>query len=246
MRDLTEEERIIYNEGERLIPGITHSIEEVVRHQSSYVFFKKVIELDRKLNRDTKQIRILDLGCGVGHGCKTLSKISHSEIVGVDVSHAPIEYARRFYSARNIKYKIMGIDELVTSQEEYDYIVSRGVIEHIPNGINLVSKTRWRKRLIFDVPYEEPAGINPHHLISNINEDSFSNLQNVELFYQGTDGVTYNSLPQEKPNMIMCVSTCSGLPPIADQISFPMPAWKPSDKARWGERINRLLRRAYI
>lgn len=31
-------EAVIYNEGERLIPYVTHDHDELVRHRSSYVF----------------------------------------------------------------------------------------------------------------------------------------------------------------------------------------------------------------
>ena len=80
MRTLTPEEQILYNDGERLLPGITHSLEEVIRHQSSYEFFKRVIEEDmrRDSRYGTGQVSIVDLGFGVGHGCKTLSTIPGS------------------------------------------------------------------------------------------------------------------------------------------------------------------------
>ncbi len=36
----------IYNDGERLIPGETYDVLEVMRHKSSYKIFKKIIEAD--------------------------------------------------------------------------------------------------------------------------------------------------------------------------------------------------------
>ena len=46
MRDLRPLEAIIYNEGERLIPYVTHEQDEFVRHRSSYVFWRGIVELD--------------------------------------------------------------------------------------------------------------------------------------------------------------------------------------------------------
>jgi hypothetical protein len=42
----------------------------------------------------------------------------------------------------------------------FDYAVSRGVLEHMPDGLRLANGTRWRYRLLFDVPYDEPGEAN--------------------------------------------------------------------------------------
>ena len=107
-RVLKWNQRNIYNEGERLIPGLTHDISEVIRHRSSYVFWKRIIELDISLkhNKTQKKVGILDLGCGVGHGCKVLSSIPNTLVTGVDVSEQVIGYARKHYPARNIEYLV--------------------------------------------------------------------------------------------------------------------------------------------
>ena len=110
----------------------------------------------------------------------------------------------------------------------YDYVVSRGVLEHIPNGLQLGFLAKWSKRLILSVPYNEPQNVNPHHVLSGVREEGFSDID-AELFYEDLNGITYdkNSKPP-KPNMIICVCTHPTLPKIADtQISFPIPAWKP-------------------
>lgn len=245
MRNLTEEERNIYNEGERLIPGLTHDISEVIRHRSSYVFWKRIIELDISLkhNKTQKKVGILDLGCGVGHGCKVLSSIPNTLVTGVDVSEQVIGYARKHYPARNIEYLVADIDMLIESENEYDYIVSRGVIEHIEFGIHKVFKIKSSRRLMFDVPYAEPLGANKYHVLNNINEDSFLGFPNVELYYQSMDGVSYNSLPLEKPNMIMCISSHQDLPLISNHLSFPFSAWSPKRKNSFLDRINGLFRK---
>ncbi len=53
----------IYNDGERLIPGETYDVLEVMRHKSSYKIFKKIIEADI-LNSPlmlNQTIKILDI-----------------------------------------------------------------------------------------------------------------------------------------------------------------------------------------
>jgi SAM-dependent methyltransferase len=230
---LTPIEKIIYNNGERLVFGKSHYIEEDIRHRSSYVFFRKIIENDiafMKSNRmETKPpINIIDLGCGVGHGCETLSEIENSFVYGVDSCQEAIEYARNVYSRGNISYEYQDLQKFIPIMSSYDYAVSRGVLEHIPNGLKLGLLARWSKRLILSVPYNEPQSANPHHVLSGVREEDFSGVD-AEFFYEGLNGVTYdkNNKPP-KPNMITCVCTHPTLPKIADsRIDFPIPAWKP-------------------
>jgi len=69
---------VLYNEGERMLPGITHSMDEMVRHRSSYEFFIAAIEADRRLQGEPqdREITIIDLGFGTGHGCRELARIT--------------------------------------------------------------------------------------------------------------------------------------------------------------------------
>lgn len=225
-RPLSPLEKKIYNHGERLIFGISHDIKEDIRHRSSYIFFTKIIKNDlTALNSSTT---IIDLGCGVGHGCETLSRIRNSTVLGIDNCQDAIDYAREVYFYDNISYKCLDLLQYIPVMPAYDYVVSRGVLEHIPNGLELGFSSNWKKRLMFDVPYNEPKNRNHHHLLSEIQEKDFSNID-AELFYQDLNGVIYdkNNKPV-KPNMIICICTAPALPRIVNsQINFPMSAWKP-------------------
>ncbi len=230
MRTLTPEEELLYNQGERLLPGITHSLEELVRHQSSYEFFKRVIEEDlRHEGRyGTGAVTIVDLGFGVGHGCKTLSAIPGSQVTGVDVANECREYARTNYSAPNIVHVISDIPQFIAEMPAFDYVVSRGVIEHVRDGINATLKSRWNKRLMFDVPYDEPPDINQHHVLSRITEREFAAYSNKEILYEEVSGRIYGGPVQAPaPNMIMCVAAAQGMPPVAELLVLPIPAWEP-------------------
>ena len=229
---LTPLERAIYNEGERLIPWLTHGAPEVVRHTSSYAFFRMVIEADLAFGKDITRhcgIGIVDLGCGVGHGCRTLSAIPGARITGVDVSPECVEYARSQYAAGNVIYQAADLSGYIPGMPEFDYVVSRGVMEHLPEGMSLIHGARWRRRLLFDVPYDEPAEDNPHHVLTGIRETDFSGFADAELFYQDLDGVIYDAARKPpRPNMIVCICTHSGLPRVEDlPLGFPVPAWRP-------------------
>jgi len=230
MRPLTADEELLYNDGERLLPGITHSLEELVRHQSSYEFFKRVIEEDlrREGRYGSGEVTIVDLGFGVGHGCKTLSTIPGSRVTGVDVASECLSYARANYGAPNIVHVISDIPQFIAQMPAFDYVVSRGVIEHVRDGINAMLKSRWAKRLMFDVPYDEPPDINQHHLISRITEREFAEYPDKEILYEEVSGRIYGGPVQNPiPNMIMCVASAPGLPRVDQIIPLPIPAWDP-------------------
>lgn len=230
MRKLSSSEEVIFNDGERLIPGVTHNLEEVVRHMSSYLFFKKVIETDVAVGRKTSRpVQIIDLGCGVGYGCHLLSQIPGSHILGVDNSAETLEYAQQHYQAPNINYKLADLTDFIPSMKEYYYAISRGVFEHVPNGLNLARSIRWHYRLLFDVPYNELEDKNPHHVIYEIREESFSEFPGVELFFQDLNGVIYDSRQKPaNPNMIICICSDPELQKVASlPITFPFPSWQP-------------------
>ena len=198
--------------------------------EPTYHFFLKVIKKDLeilKIFELSDHCRIVDLGCGVGFGCKMLSEINRAKILGIDISQETLTYAKEHFSGKNIRYKLADLTSFITEMSEFDYIVSRGVFEHLKGGIRLAFESNWRYRLLFDVPYNEPAGPNPHHLITGIREEHFLYMTDVELFFQVLSGIIYDTqCKPSKPNMIICVRSHPDLPKIKElDINFPLPAW---------------------
>lgn len=204
--------RRIHNSGERLIPGVTHDFMESVRHRNSYLFFRRVIEHDLAMRENLESVRIIDLGCGVGHGCKILAGLPNVQVVGVDFSLESIEYARAYYDGDNITYEVADLLEYVPEMPEFDYVVSRNVFEHLPEGLWVALSTKWRNRLLFDVPYDEPEGRNAHHALSHIREEDFAMFPEAELFFQDMQGLIYNGRRKlRQPNVIICVASRPGI-----------------------------------
>lgn len=190
---LSIEEELIYNKGERLIPYLTHNKAEIIRHHNSYKFFARLINNEP----DMSYVTILDFGCGVGHGTKLLSEnIMHDVLIyGYDIDEITLRYARQYYNNKNIIY-----GDLIP---EVDYIVSRGVIEHIEGGIELLRKMSYAKMLIIDVPYNE-SQINKFHVLTGITEESFKSFKNIEFYYEDING-NISKHKMDKPNMLMAV-----------------------------------------
>ncbi|AZD81014.1 class I SAM-dependent methyltransferase [Pseudomonas chlororaphis] len=219
----------IYNAGERLVPGETHGRDEVVRHKSSYQLFRDVIESDilRDPSMLVSGIKILDIGCGTGHGTFMLGDILGAQIVGIDPSVESVQYAKDNYGSKNIQYVNGDAESFVRDSRTFDYVVSRHALEHVEDGLNFALKVDCRKRLMVNVPFNESEG-NIHHLVHWIKEEHFEAYPNKEFFYEGLDGVTELTRNEENPpNSILCISSAPELKPVRELFEFPIAAWKP-------------------
>jgi SAM-dependent methyltransferase len=224
--------RSLDNHGERLVPGESHDRDEAIRHRSSYVFFKAIIAADFDPLAD-EAVRILDLGCGVGHGALALADLPRADVVAIDASADAIDYARRYYAAPDITYLATRADTYLEQAAQFDYVVSRHALEHIPDGLQLALRFEsTRRRLMVNVPYRESAHdaeehvTNPHHELNDISENDFAAYPHAEFFYEDLRGVT--AATPDGANSIVCVSSSPGLEPVASLVSLPVPAWKPN------------------
>lgn len=78
--------------------------------------------------------RVLEIGCGLGTDGAQFAKAG-ADYVGVDLTQAAIELARRNFSARGLQAEFLTVDaeELPFSPGSFDHIYSFGVIHHTPN-----------------------------------------------------------------------------------------------------------------
>jgi SAM-dependent methyltransferase len=222
-------ETAIYNDGERLIPGKTHDPDELVRHMSAYVFFKNVIEQDiRNGEKTDRPVRIVDLGCGVGYGCRLLSDLANVEIHGVDLSAESLQYAAIHYAAPNVIFKQADLSAFIPQMPTFDYALSRGVFEHLTDGLTLLRRVKWERRFLFDVPYREPEGRNRHHVLVNLSEADLMALENAEIFLEDFAGrIHHVGVKCDCPN-VLCALRKPQLRPLSDCFKFPTDSWHPS------------------
>lgn len=219
----------IFNAGERLVPGETHDRAEIVRHKSSYQFFRRVIESDIISNPDLlkTEIRVLDIGCGTGHGTFMLGNILGAKIVGIDPSIESIQYAKENYFSDNIEYLNNNVEAFINNASPFDYVVSRHALEHVEDGLNFALTIVCHRRLMVNVPFNESEG-NIHHKVHWINESHFEFYPNREFLYEGLDGVTtLDRSDNNPPNSIICISSISDLGCVRNLFDFPLPAWQP-------------------
>lgn len=218
-------QEVMYNEGERLVPYVSHDDAELVRHRSSYAFFHDVIAADlAAATPATSAVSIVDLGSGTGYGCSLLSSLPGARIVGVDITRECKDFANQYYPRTNVEYVIEDLTTFIPNMPTYDYAVSRGVLEHVPNGVKLIGQIKYARRTLVDVPYDEAAG-NQHHVIMGIREADFAGLPNREIFYEDLEGNIFDLAHKPaKPNLILVVLSAPDLPKISELFAFPLPA----------------------
>lgn len=90
-------------------------------HLARYAFIRD------KLSQSS---RVLDLGCGVGYGCRSVCE-STSDLVGLDVSLEAIRKARSIYSHPKIEYMVARGESLPFRDSSFNAVISFEVIEHI-------------------------------------------------------------------------------------------------------------------
>ena len=230
---LSDLENKIFDNGKRLIPGVTHDITEVIRQRSFYAFCKKLILKDIELSKIAAP-KILDLGCGVGHGSKLLSKIPFARVTGIDTSKDAIEYAEKFYAAENNSYFIEDSLDLSTEfLDKFDYIVSE--ISRTLKEYSVCSE-QINGRLILKFSGSK-IDIKGKFVEFEAIREKINTLGLAEYFYEDSDGQIYNGFPspseKKVDTLIVVVSSLDFLCVQELNISFPVVAWNIATAQQW-------------
>lgn len=91
------------------------------------------LEAIKKIDANTS---VLEIGCGEAGNLKPFLDIGCKRVVGIDISEGRIENGKKFFKGHPNEANIELIAEDIydtVSPEEFDIIISRDVIEHIPN-----------------------------------------------------------------------------------------------------------------
>lgn len=76
--------------------------------------------------------QVLDLGCGSGRWTKYMYK-KVDFVDAVDPSKAIYHAAHKYHDLENIRFTRAGVNDLPFDDESYDFIISLGVLHHIPD-----------------------------------------------------------------------------------------------------------------
>lgn len=90
-----------------------------------------VVQFTESLGSASKNLRVLDLGCGVGRHAMYLAEQGF-ETYGLDGSEAGLSYAKQIASERNLTLQLThgSMEALPYEDEFFDYILAFNVIYH--------------------------------------------------------------------------------------------------------------------
>lgn len=120
---------IDWNEGERSIPQIW-----AIYPPRRFVHFALLSLYEFVATNFTKNMVVLDFGCGVGYGAYRLAVRGASFVHGIDLDEKAIKFGRHHFRCENVKIEIINIHELANNKENlgiYDFIYCSNVMEHI-------------------------------------------------------------------------------------------------------------------
>lgn len=122
--------------------------------------------------------RILDIGCGLGFGTRSLFE-SASAVIGIDYSKDAIEFAKRHYEEPQCKFMVSNAEKIELTTK-FDMIVAFEIIEHVKSPKVFVKECKRLIKengiMVLSTPNEKwSTHTNPFH----INEMTFPQLSEI-------------------------------------------------------------------
>ena len=226
--------------GLRVVPGVTHQAHEAElrRHLARYRFARRLIAADLRRWRPSAPPLVVDLGCGAGYGAAELARAPGVHVLGLDCEAAAIEHARRHYAGQHVQFRTADIRRLAAEPpaEPPAYLVALEVLEHLPDGLELLASLRWTRLALISTPYLEPPGRNPHHARWNISEAEYAAFPHKAFFYQDMAGLIYAAC--DKPSQAVNLLCALYAEPAAPAV-LAVGGWLDWQRAAW--RARRLL-----
>ncbi len=84
--------------------------------------------------------KILDVGCGGGLLCEAMA-IHQAEVLGIDLSEALLDVARKHATAQNLKIEYRLIDSTALAKEKpasFDAVTCMELLEHVPDPEQII------------------------------------------------------------------------------------------------------------
>jgi len=117
--------------------------------------------------------KVLDLGCGAGHGSNLLAE-KYSQVTGLDISIDAIDYAKKNWSRPNIDFIVGDSMSIPFESGSFDVVAAFEVFEHLSDWKKFLSEIRRVLKkdgtLYISTPNKDlyspgtKKPINPHHV----------------------------------------------------------------------------------
>lgn len=83
---------------------------------------------------------ILDIGCGMGQHAKQFADMGAESVLGTDISAKMLEYAAEHFSADNITYRRMAMEDIGEIDRQFDLVTSSLVFDYAEDFEGLMRK----------------------------------------------------------------------------------------------------------
>lgn len=139
---------------------------------------KLYLKLKKYLPKN-KKIKVLDIGCAIGHGTIQLAKkLPLASFEACDFSDKGIKQAKKLYG-KYIKFFVHDVYKGIL-KKNYDYILFIETLEHVNNPKRIIKKyLKYCKKILVTVPYKE-KGWKEHIYI--FNKDSFKDFKEFKKY----------------------------------------------------------------
>lgn len=87
--------------------------------------------------KSVKGKTVIDLGCGSGYGTWVLANNGAKMAIGIDYDPKVIQYAKKKYKLRNLKYQNVN-SSILTKRDKFQIVTAFEVIEHIKDDFEFV------------------------------------------------------------------------------------------------------------
>ncbi len=108
--------------------GIFHKLERIEQEYEKMYFWWKEHLYGIIKHLDRKKIKILEIGCGLGHHLYALKRLEFKNVLGIDISPECVEFCRK--KGFNV-LQADAFDFLPQHIGEYDIIIAFDLIEHL-------------------------------------------------------------------------------------------------------------------
>ena len=119
-------------------------LHQIKSHRMTYI-------LDQIGNRDIKNLKILDVGCGGGIICEPLARLG-ANVTGIDTNKRAIQSANNHAKSQNLKINYLNTNLAgIDNQEKFDIITCMEVLEHVDDVSTVLQgiKKKLKKNGLF-------------------------------------------------------------------------------------------------
>lgn len=175
-------EKLLEDDGERMIPTFHKGKIIYGEHMGRYISVMEAV----------KGRSVLDIASGSGYGSKMIAGKAE-RVYGIDIEKRAVDYAKKFYSANNVEYRVGSATDIPLEDNTVDCVISMETLEHIEEQDKFLNEVKRVMRpnsfVVLSTPNDKVYPPGNHFHVKEHNKNSLIKLlkkhfKNVEIYYQ--------------------------------------------------------------